>query len=138
MTSEQNKAIVQRFWEAFEADDQNTLAAILSPNLIARTPGVPDFHNRDQHLLGVRMFNAAFSDRHFSIEDLIVEGDRVATRVTMRGVHTGNWQSLSATGKPIEATGLTIEHLQDGRIVERWFSFDVARVVQELGGAAPQ
>ena len=35
------------------------------------------------------------------------------------------------------ATGLTIERIKDGKIVERWFSFDVARVMQELGLVMP-
>src|SRR6266508_2166604 len=112
MTSEQNKAIVRRFWKAFEANDQAALREVLAPEMVAQSPSAPGPSNREMHLQGIGMFNAAFSDRHFTNDDLIAEGDTVAT-------------------------GLTIERIQDGKIVERWFSFDAARVMRELGLVTP-
>jgi len=137
MTSEQNKAIVCRFWKAFEANDQAALRQVLAPELMARSPSAPGPSNREMHLQGIGMFNAAFSDRHFTNDDLIAEGDTVATRTTLRGIHSGNWQGYPPTGKRLVATGLTIERIQDGKIVERWFSFDAARVMRELGLVTP-
>lgn len=137
MTSEQNKAIVRRFWKAFEANDQATLNEVLAPDLVAQTPSAPDPHNREMHLQGVSIFNAAFSDRHFTVEELIAEGNTVATRTTLRGIHTGDFHGHPPTGKQLVATGLTLERIKDGKIVERWFSFDAARVMQELGLVTP-
>lgn len=133
MTNEQNKAIVRRFWQAYEANDQAALDAVLAPDLVARTPGSPEPQNRERHLQRISMFNAAFSERHFTVDEMIAEGDVVATRTTLRGIHTGAFQGHPPTGKPMAATGLTLERIQDGRIVERWFSFDTARVLQALG-----
>jgi steroid delta-isomerase-like uncharacterized protein len=133
MTNEPNKAIVRRFWQAYEANDQAALDAVLAPDLVARTPGSSEPQNRERHLQGISMFNAAFSDRHFTVDEMIAEGDVVATRTTLRGLHTGAFQGHPPTGKPMAATGLTLERIQDGRIVERWFSFDTARVLQALG-----
>ncbi|MFO7320675.1 MAG: ester cyclase [Chloroflexota bacterium] len=133
MTSEQNKAIVRRFWQAYETNDQAALNEVLSPALVARTPGAPEPQNREMHLQGIRMFTAAFSDRQFTVDEMIAEGDVVATRTTLRGTHTGEWQGHAPTGKRISAPGLTLERIQDGKIVERWFSFDVPAVMQQLG-----
>lgn len=135
MTSEQNKAIVCRFWKAYEANDQTTLNFVLAPDFVAQTPSSPEAQTREQHLQGISMFNRAFSDRHFTVDEMIAEGDTVATRTTLRGLHTGEFQGQPATGKPIAATGLTIERIRDGRIVERWFSFDVVGVMRELASA---
>lgn len=137
MTSEDNKAIVRRFWQAFEADDHRTLDEVLATELVAHSSVSPQPLNRDMHLEGVKAFNTAFSDRQFTVDELIAEGDTVATRITMRGVHTGNLQDHQPTHKPMTITGLTIERLQDGQIVERWFNFNVAAVMQQLG-LAPQ
>jgi len=137
MSNEQNKTIVRRFWQAYEANDQAALDAVLAPELVARTPGSPEPQNRERHLQGISMFNAAFSDRHFTVDEMIAEGDVVATRTTLRGLHTGTFQGHPPTGKPIAATGLTLERIQDGKIIERWFSFDTARVLQELGLTTP-
>jgi steroid delta-isomerase-like uncharacterized protein len=137
MTNEQNKAIVRRFWQAYEANDEAALNEVLAPDLVARTPGSPESFPRERHLQGISMFNAAFSDRHFTVDEIIAEGDVVVTRTTMRGIHTGTFQGHPPTGKPMAATGLTLERIRDGRIVERWFSFDTARVLQELGLTTP-
>ena len=137
MTNKQNKAIVRRFWKAFEANDQATLKEVLAPDLVAQSPSAANPQSRETHLQGIAGFNATFSDRQFTVEELVAEGDMVATRTTLRGVHTGDLQGHAPTGKPIAATGLTVERIKDGKIVERWFSFDTARVMQELG-LAPQ
>lgn len=135
--SEENKAIVRRFWQAFEANDLAMLNTVLAPELQAQPASAPAPQNREQHLKGVEMFNAAFSDRNFTVDVMIAEGGVVATRTTMRGVHTGEWEGKAPTGKPISATGLTLERVENGKIVERWFSFDSAQVMQQLGLALP-
>lgn len=137
MTSEQNKKIVSRFWQAYEADDQSALDAVLAPDLVARTPASLQPQSRERHLQGINMFNRAFSERHFTVDEMIAEGDTVATRTTLRGVHTGVFQGHPPTGKAMTATGLTLERIKDDRIVERWFSFDTAHVLHELGLTTP-
>lgn len=133
MLSEENKAVVRRFWQAFEANDQAALDDVLAPDFVAHSPSSPEPQNRETHLQGVRMFNTSFSDRQFVVEDMVVDGDKVATRTTLRGIHTGALQGFAPTGKPMSATGLTIEQVKDGKIVSRWFSFDAGRVMKELG-----
>ena len=133
MTSERNKAIVRRFFEAFKANDQTALKEVLAPDVVAHLPGMPGPQNRETMLQGVRIFNAAFSDRDFTIDELIAEGDRVATRTTMRAAHTGEYQGQPSTGKQIVMSGFTIERIQDGKIVERWFTYDRLDLMQQLG-----
>ncbi len=137
MTNEQNKAVVRRFWKAFEANDFATLNELLSPDFTAQNPSAPGSLNREMFLQTVTMFNAAFSDRQYTVEELIAEGEKVATRVTMRGVHSGNWQGFPSTGKQFTATVLTIEHVRGDQLLDRWFSFDGPRVLRELGVTAP-
>lgn len=131
MTSETNKDLVVQFWKAFEANDQDTLHDILAPDLVARTPGAEPF-NREAHLRAVAMFSDGFSDRDFTVEELIAEGDKVATRITIRGTHTGDVHGYPPSGKQISATGLTMERIEGGKIVERCFSFDMASILKEI------
>src|SRR3712207_1164767 len=86
-TTEQNKAVVRRFFEAFAADDQAALSELLAPDLVAYSHGAPGPQGREAHLQGIRTWNAAFNTR-FTIDEQIAEGDSVATRVTMRSVHS--------------------------------------------------
>ncbi len=84
-------------------------------------------------LHGISGFNAAFSELHFSIEDLIAEGDKVVARTTSRAIHSGDYQGLPPTGKQIAFSGITVERIKDGKIVERWASYDMMGLMQQLG-----
>jgi predicted ester cyclase len=138
MSTERNKAIVRRFYEAFEANDESALKEVLTPNLAAYSHGGPGPQNREAHVQGIRMWNAAFDETHFTIEEQVAEGDKVATRVTMRSVHNrGDFQGLPPTGKPIAMTGISIEHIKDGKIVERRVNSDMLGVMQQLGLLPP-
>jgi steroid delta-isomerase-like uncharacterized protein len=80
-----------------------------------------------------KMFWGAFSDSHYTIEDQVGEGDKVATRMTWRATHTGDFQGLPPTGKQIAVSGITITRIKDGKIVEHWPSIDQLGMMQQLG-----
>ena len=78
-------------------------------------------------------FRSAFPDFHVTIEDQIAEGDRVATRWTMRGTHEGEFRGISPTGKQITVTGIGIFRFSDGKVVESWDNFDQLGMMRQLG-----
>jgi len=133
MTTEQNKAIVRRFFEAFEANDLAALNDVLAPDLVAYTHGQSTPTSRDSMLQAISGWNAAFETR-YTIEEQITEGDKVATRVTMHAIHNrGNFQGLPPSGKQVENSSVTIERLKDGKIVERRVIGDWIGMLQQLG-----
>lgn len=133
MSTEQNKAIARRFYEAFETYDEATFNEILVPDLVAHTHSASSAENRETMLQGIRYFREVFRGLHFTIEDIFAEGDRVVARTTMRGVHTGSFMGHPPTGKQIEVPGIAIEQIQNGKIVERWAIFDQQLMMQQLG-----
>lgn len=138
MSIERNKALVRHFYDAFEADDQMALKELLAPDLVAYSHGAPGPQNRDVHLQGITMWNTAFNDTHFTIEEQIAEGNTVATRSTLRSVHSaGDWQGIAPTGKQIEISGVSFERFKDGKIVERRVSGDWLGLMQQLGLVPP-
>jgi steroid delta-isomerase-like uncharacterized protein len=137
MTTEENKAIARRFFEALGANDQAALNELLAPDFVAHHSATPGLLNREALLQGISMVSVAFSDNYYTIEDQIAEGDRVATRVTWRATHTGDFQGYSPTGKQIEVSGIAIERHKDGKIVERWLNYDQLGVMQQLGLVPP-
>lgn len=66
------------------------------------------------------MLFAAFPDFTCTVEDQIAEGDKVVTRLTMRGTHQGPWRGIPATGKKIEISGAHVSRFAGGKIVEGW------------------
>jgi len=80
-----------------------------------------------------RSILGSFPDYHETVEDLVVDGDRVAVRLTLRGTNTGPLPDGSITGKPIEFTDMTIVRIADGKIVELWGLSDHLTMMVQLG-----
>jgi predicted ester cyclase len=69
--------------------------------------------------MGVAEDQAAFSDAELIIEDQISEGDKVTTRLTVRGAHDqGTFTDMPPTGAELETTAITVNRVVDGKIVE--------------------
>jgi steroid delta-isomerase-like uncharacterized protein len=133
MSIEQNKAVVRRFFEASDADDQAAFDEVLAPDLVVHYPGAPGPLDRATFLQMGNMMLAAFSERQYTVEDQVAEGDKVATRLTWRATHSGDFQGLPATGTRVAVSGITVERIRDGKIVERWVSLDQLGMMQQLG-----
>ena len=136
--SEENKAVVRRFYEAFGAEDYEALNEVLAADLAAHAHSAAAPATRDDALQGIRMWNGAFADSQYTIEQQLAEGDQVATRVTLRAVHSrGDFMGVPPSGKEIVLSGISIEHIKDGRIAERWVNYDNAGLMQQLGLVPP-
>lgn len=134
MSTEDNKALVRRFFE--EVFNEKNLASIdefVGPNIIEHSlpPGLPAVIEGTRLFIG--MYLAAFPDLHFTLEDQVAEGDEVATRFTSRGTHKGEFQGIPPTGKQGIVTGMNIYRLAEGKIVEHWLNLDMLGLLQQLG-----
>lgn len=76
---------------------------------------------------------AAFPDIRLTIEDQVVTADKVATRWTGEGTHTGPLGDTKPTGRRIRIAGLVLDHVSGDRVVERWEQWDQAGMLQQLG-----
>lgn len=87
-------------------------------------------------------FRQAFSDLQVTVEDVVVDGDKMAARCTVKGRHAGEGIGLAATDQPVTFTGMCMLRIKDGKIVEAWNNFDFLTMFQQLGAvqlpAAPE
>ncbi len=75
----------------------------------------------------------AASDLTVNVEDQVAEGDKVVTRWIAQGTHDGELMGIAPTGRSATVTGITIQRLQDGRVVEGWTNWDLMGLLQQLG-----
>lgn len=80
----------------------------------------------------VTMFRTAFPDLQYAIEDEIAERDLVVTRFSASGTHLGPFLGAPATGRKVTYTGIDINRIVDGRIVESWVQYDALGLLQQL------
>lgn len=133
MSTEANKAIIHRFFDAFNAGDLDGVAALCAPNVVVHNSGAPDPLNLDGFRQLAGAFLAAFPGGEHTIEDTIGEGDKLVTRVIYHGTHTGDLMGMPATGKQVAVSAMIIDQIANGKIVETWRLFDQMGMMQQLG-----
>jgi steroid delta-isomerase-like uncharacterized protein len=68
----------------------------------------------------VTAWRQAFPDLHFTIQDLIEQGDLVAARLTHAGTHMGPIREFGATGRRFEIDAMYFFRFEDDLLVEVW------------------
>jgi predicted ester cyclase len=134
MSAEDNKATNRRFYE--EVINQKHLAVvdeIAGANYVNHSfpPGLPPGREGLKAFVGA--FHAAFPDGQLSIDQMIGEGETVATRLTFRGTHTGDFLGIAPTGKQVAVPALDMARFADGKMVEHWGGPDQMSLMQQLG-----
>jgi steroid delta-isomerase-like uncharacterized protein len=134
VTTEENKVAFRRTYE--ELLNQGNLAVadeVIAPDFVnheappGHTPGPESMRG----LAG--MLRTAFPDLHFTIEELIAEGDLVAGRVTMNGTHTGPYMGMPPTGRQFQQAHMHFVRFRDGKAVEHWGVRDDVSMLRQLG-----
>ena len=69
-----------------------------------------------------------------TIEQQVAEGPWVATRVTYRGTHTGEFSRIPATGRRIEYAGTAMDRLENGKVVEMWHTVNMHLLMRQIAG----
>ena len=131
--TEQNKAIVRRNYETADKNDLTTFNEQLAPDLVLHYPGMPGPLNREALIQMMNVMFSGLTQRQHVFEDQIAEGDKVATRLTLHAVHTGEFQGMPATGKQIAVRQIAIHRIRNGKIVEVWTSSDDVGMMKQLG-----
>ncbi len=132
--SEENKVIVRKSVE--EIWDKGNLKAIeefYSDAINHVDPFLPEIRGIEAVKGVVTMAHTAWPDIHYTIVDLLAEGDQVVIRWKVCGTHTGELPGIPATGKQFEATGTTTNRLVRGKIVESWVNWDALGMLKQLG-----
>ena len=135
MTTDDNKALVQRFFE--QVINQRNLAALdqfVPPGGVNHTvpPGMPQETNQF-----VGQYLHAFPDGQVTVEELLADGDKVVARVSFHATHQGALRDIAPTGKPITLMGIHIFRIANGKLVEHWGLMDRLAALQQLGVVPP-
>jgi predicted ester cyclase len=131
---EDNKVLVQRFIdEVMNAGN---------------TTAIADFCVEGSMFAGgiegqIKAMKSGIPDNHFTIDDILAEGNRVAVRFTAHGTNSGPLVGLPAfgrletpvppTGKSVTTSGMYIFTVSDGKIVSFALELDQIGLLRQLG-----
>jgi steroid delta-isomerase-like uncharacterized protein len=135
MSVEENRALIQRFVdEAFNRGNLDVVDEIYAPVYVGHTAGLPEQTLGPEGVKGfVGLYRSAFPDLHTTIEDIVTEGDKVAYRWTAVGTHRGELLGVAPSNNRVELTGITIERIEDGKIMETYNNFDQLGMMRQIG-----
>jgi steroid delta-isomerase-like uncharacterized protein len=85
----------------------------------------------------VAAVRTGYPDFKLEIKETIAEGNRLIIHWTCTGTHQGDFLGIPATGKRITISGLTLEQIENGKIVEEYVYFDRLTMLEQLG-VSPQ
>lgn len=134
MSTEQNKALAIRVWnEMFNQKNIDVIDELFASNYIYHGPQGKEFIGTESLKKFISHFLEAFPDLHLEVEDLVAEGNKVASRVTIMGTHKGDLQGIPPTGKEVSTTIILITRFSEGKVAEDWESSDDLGLLQQLG-----
>jgi hypothetical protein len=123
MSIEELKALEQRFYE--ECNKGEATAIALLDELFAND--IVWHSATGQDVCGLENLKKSFSkayntfpDTHYTVDDIIAEGDKVVTRFTFSGTHKGKFGGIPPTNKKVRVWAISIAHAVDGKFVEVW------------------
>ena len=133
MSIEENKALARRYIEElFNQKNLATIDELNTPDVVLHNASMT-IQGREPYKQFVSMYNAAFPDLHFLVEDLIAEGDKVVTRYMAQGTQQGALMGIAPTGKQVSVTNILITRIANDKAVEQWLNFDALGMLQQLG-----
>jgi serine phosphatase RsbU (regulator of sigma subunit)/predicted ester cyclase len=142
MPAEENMALVRRLYDAQTMGDLHAMRELLTPDFDNHwmAPG-QDEPGSEGYIRSNAVVHAAFSDIRYLIEEQIAaEGDRVVSRLRIRGtLDRGPFMGFAPDGKEREVTAIVIHRIEGGKIAEEWregsgvLELTRARLEKEIG-----
>jgi predicted ester cyclase len=135
MQTEENKALVQRFYAEMDSGNIDAMDELVAQDYVDHNP--PPFPGLAAGRAGLKeafqIFWKATPGRH-EIEEQVAEGDLVVTRLTAHGRHEGELPGpVPPTGRDIHQTAVAIHRIENGRIAEHWSDRDDLGLMVQLG-----
>jgi predicted ester cyclase len=135
MSAEEIKALERRYFEVMNNGKAAAMTGLdedCAPNFVIHNPFGMD--------LSLKVFKQqmselcdAFPDIHFTLDDMVVEGDKAAMRYTWTGTHKGMFMGIPPTNRKVTVWGIEIDRIDGGKIAEAWVRLDILGLMQQLG-----
>ncbi len=132
--SDENKEVVRRFnIEVIQNGSEAAFHALMSPDFInhAAPPGMPQGPESMWNTFE-KVLRPALSNLKIVIHEQIAEADKVTTRKTISGIHSGTLLGVPATGRELTISVIDIVRIEGGRYAEHWGLNTLSNVIATL------
>ncbi|MFP4082346.1 MAG: ester cyclase [Candidatus Aminicenantes bacterium] len=138
ITEEEAKSIGDIYTKSRNEINLALLDEIYSPDVVVHDCSAPE------DIIGLDALKAYYSNTHQAIPDLnatideiIIDGDKIVWTWTFMGTQSGVFHTplgdIPPTGNKVKFSGVAIDRLEEGKIVEEWVYFNLLDVLMQLG-----
>ncbi len=131
--SHSNRALIQRYCDAFERGDIAALDDLVDPDVVDNNAYEGQPRGIEGYRAFFRLWHEAFPDLKLTLDLTISESDLIAYRWTASGTHLGVYQGYPPTGRAVRFSAISINRIRDGRIVEEWIELDGLGLLRQIG-----
>jgi predicted ester cyclase len=131
LTEEPKRVAARYYEEVLTGRRLDVLEELLTPGFTGHDPaGAPI--DRAGYFGAVQMIHDGFGRLVVTVEDQLAERDRVTTRWSATGTHTGWFAGIAATRRTVTMSGIDVHRLEGGRLAEVWEQLDFANLLAQL------
>lgn len=133
MSTEQNKELARRFYDAWNRNDRQALWELFSDDAVDHNPGPTQVSGKEGIRQSLNQFLDAFPNSQVTVDYLIAEGDKVTDHGVLTAVHSREFLGIPSTGKPVRIEFTDTYRIANGTIVEIWHIEDNLGLLQQIG-----
>lgn len=133
MRSIDARELIQEYTDAvWNQGDVGAMERYYPPDYVHHDASRPDVTSLEDYRRWAEELMAGIHELHVEIDDLIAEDGKAVKRWTARGVHRGELAGIAPTGRRVAFSGVSTYRLENGRIVESWYLYDLFGLLQQL------
>jgi steroid delta-isomerase-like uncharacterized protein len=129
MSDSDVREVFERYIDALNDHDFDRMTEFIHDELVENGRPV----TRDDVIAELKGHGAAVPDFTWRVQDIAIDGDRVAARLFNKGTHTMEWLGVAPTGATLEFAEYAFHKVRDGRFYEMNYLIDAQAVQRQLG-----
>lgn len=131
--TEETKLVERVVEQAWNKGNMEVVDEVIADGYVMHTQMLPqDVRGPEGFKEMVQMWRSAFPDFEMTIEDRVVEGERIVHHFTMHGTHEGEFMGIEPTGNEIEVETISIHTFEDGEAVADFAVLDSLGLMTQL------
>ena len=136
-----NESIVERwFQDLFTRGDLSAVEGLVTSDFVAYGTGGAGGDGRTIEPRGpdafgewLRWYLSAFTEREWTVHDVISEGDKVVARYSGWATYRGGLLDIPSGDQRVRETGILIYRIEGGKVATIWSEMSDLQVVMQLG-----
>ncbi len=122
---------VNKFYQVYNDSDTSLWNEAMSESYVCNINQM-EVPNRDTGKGFIEALLVAFPNINYTVQDTVIQGNKVTSRWTAAATHTGDLFGMPPTNKDVKMLGITIFRIEDGQIAELWDVWDEKGLMDQL------